>query len=730
MADVIVVFAREDWAFANTLADALKLQGIDVWWNRDLASGDQAEQELAEHLAKSRAVIVIWSEAAAASSKVLTHAESAHQSGKLIGTLVSGFRPERLAPQFQRHHIDAVSDVPKIIKSLEQIEGRTLAASEPSITTDVFVSYARKDWTIANAVVDELRARDFTVWIDRDLVAGKPYERQIEERLAAAKAVVVIWSENSARSSWVLGEAERAQRDRKLVPTRLPTFKPAQIPAQFQSDEVELVNEMDGIVSRLARKGANPRALSGSINKPKKGNRVNEALSVYKRAQSEQVSFFLPIVIFFATMIFGVGLVAVANSLEIGFVNWRPDSTLVKEVGYISALNWSFTSVVLFPPAWALGWAALEKLWGLPRQMIFRRMIVTKDLEPITENDPGVVRLLRDVRRITILLMVSMTALAIWFAIDDFHTSVYKVYTDPALRNEVNNIAPDAKFGLRSRELERDWSIAALLKREDQAEARPTQNLWFAFIVYLIYAGIGIGLMFSFLVALVGIGMFFLPAATDRYGILVMPDMESADRRRGLEMFAGFFGNATSIVLLSLCACYLMFLQNLYMRVKDPSLASFLSPDFASALGHASSGALAEVVNDLIGNALAPSMRSTDIQSLMAWIVASILPIVLVGIAYASLRRSAKRGRRIALREIDRGGMSAILQITDLPKDQVRARLQDIQFWPLDWPSLRQVALAYLLVCSTLVFYKLGFLILLATIAFVAYYAFHSEEGD
>ena len=43
----------------------------------------------------------------------------------------------------------------------------------------------------------------------------------IEERLKAAKAVVVIWSDEAAKSEWVQSEADRARTDRKLVQLRI-----------------------------------------------------------------------------------------------------------------------------------------------------------------------------------------------------------------------------------------------------------------------------------------------------------------------------------------------------------------------------------------------------------------------------------------------------------------------------------------------------------------------------
>ena len=65
------------------------------------------------------------------------------------------------------------------------------------------------------------------MWRDDGLPAHRAYAEVIEERLKAAKAVVVIWSSEAAKSQWVFSEANRAREDGKLVQlavedTRLP----------------------------------------------------------------------------------------------------------------------------------------------------------------------------------------------------------------------------------------------------------------------------------------------------------------------------------------------------------------------------------------------------------------------------------------------------------------------------------------------------------------------------
>jgi adenylate cyclase len=83
--------------------------------------------------------------------------------------------------------------------------------------SQVFISYARSTAAQAHAVAEGLRALGYEVWRDDELPAHRAYAEVIEERLQAAKAVVVIWSADAVKSEWVQSEADTARTDRKLV---------------------------------------------------------------------------------------------------------------------------------------------------------------------------------------------------------------------------------------------------------------------------------------------------------------------------------------------------------------------------------------------------------------------------------------------------------------------------------------------------------------------------------
>ena len=83
--------------------------------------------------------------------------------------------------------------------------------------SEVFISYARANAREARAIEHALKGVGFKVWRDDALPANRAFSEVIEERLLAAKAVLVIWSQAAARSQWVRSEADRARIDEKLV---------------------------------------------------------------------------------------------------------------------------------------------------------------------------------------------------------------------------------------------------------------------------------------------------------------------------------------------------------------------------------------------------------------------------------------------------------------------------------------------------------------------------------
>jgi adenylate cyclase len=92
--------------------------------------------------------------------------------------------------------------------------------------TDIFISYARSTAREAATVADALRRMGYVVWRDDELPPHRAYTDVIEERLTAARAVVVLWSKEAVQSDWVRAEADLARRQEKLVQVVLDATTP------------------------------------------------------------------------------------------------------------------------------------------------------------------------------------------------------------------------------------------------------------------------------------------------------------------------------------------------------------------------------------------------------------------------------------------------------------------------------------------------------------------------
>ncbi len=99
-----------------------------------------------------------------------------------------------------------------------------------SLMSDVFISYARSTAKQAQQVADVLRSLGYGVWRDDELPAHRDYSEVIEERLRAAKAVVVVWSADAVKSQWVRAEADLARESGTLVQL---TMDGASLPMPF-----------------------------------------------------------------------------------------------------------------------------------------------------------------------------------------------------------------------------------------------------------------------------------------------------------------------------------------------------------------------------------------------------------------------------------------------------------------------------------------------------------------
>lgn len=108
---------------------------------------------------------------------------------------------------------------------------------------DVFISYARTDQPLAAALAETLADEGFEVWWDSEIYAGADWEQLLMGTLAAAKAIVVLWTPRSVQRPWVLKEAQIALETHRLVPVLM---EPCDVPSRFSVRQMAMMPGWNG----------------------------------------------------------------------------------------------------------------------------------------------------------------------------------------------------------------------------------------------------------------------------------------------------------------------------------------------------------------------------------------------------------------------------------------------------------------------------------------------------
>jgi hypothetical protein len=130
----------------------------------------------------------------------------------------------------------------------------TLSADTAARTGPIrlFLSYARVDHPQVERLALALQLAGFRLWWDAALEGGHHFGAEIERELEAADAVVVVWSEASVQSNWVLDEAMHGRDRGCLIPVRFDGTQPPLGYRQIQS--IDLVEGGSGSdVEAIAR---------------------------------------------------------------------------------------------------------------------------------------------------------------------------------------------------------------------------------------------------------------------------------------------------------------------------------------------------------------------------------------------------------------------------------------------------------------------------------------------
>jgi hypothetical protein len=148
--------------------------------------------------------------------------------------------------------------------------------------TDIFISYASEDRSIAEALAANLGVDGWKIFWDRRIGAGANWNEEIQRELYDARCVLVLWSAVSRNSFWVAAEAANAFERDTFVPVRIDESEPPRLFRQAQSQSIAKwvkqkdTDELDQLKSSIMSR-IGPLPMYGNLEQVADGGPVQES---------------------------------------------------------------------------------------------------------------------------------------------------------------------------------------------------------------------------------------------------------------------------------------------------------------------------------------------------------------------------------------------------------------------------------------------------------------------
>jgi hypothetical protein len=408
-----------------------------------------------------------------------------------------------------------------------------------------------------------------------------------------------------------------------------------------------------------------------------------------------------------------LGMLVIGASLLIGIGNFEyalpaEAGAVRKEVGFLSALSWSMGALIVIPAIIAFGLYTYRELPQVFEHLAKRHMVVDENLKAV--DAARIKEHWRRYARNIAILSACAFVVAIGYSLWEYYYVVGQHY----LRGEF-----PAAVRLADAYQERDWSVAALLGGPESQGISKIANGLFALLVYVLYAGLPSGFVFSIYIYLVGVSIFVYSLAHREQGLRLIPDLRGSeaayDRRAGLQVFEPLVQNALFVTLLSFLMLFLIHLQNVYLRVPIASVFDFAFPN----LGAGERGWMGML--ESIAGAITARAGLANLNSAMAYGFGSFLFVMVLAVLAVTLRMAAQRSRARLAEHLADENTKLPEWLAPLGREKCLARLEAMSMWPARWPRVNQLALATVFAALCLVFYKVGLIAVIAGLLTVCY---------
>ncbi len=378
-----------------------------------------------------------------------------------------------------------------------------------------------------------------------------------------------------------------------------------------------------------------------------------------------------PVLVFFIGLLMGLLLLLCSDMIGVShYVNSQG-----KDTGYAASLNWSVNFTVIVPFVISFIISAIQSLDGVFSAGIRNQMFVTNEYNKTTFDEVSKVwqPYKQTIIKFGSIFFVIAIAISLgeWF-IDSYH---------PLFITNNSSASED------------DWAVAAL-----RMDSNKMINCVFAFLAFL-YQGVYISFLFLLLIFVAAFSSFISTVSKNKVSIRIIPDIDSADSRKGFQIFQPLAENILMVSVFTFLTFYFSRIQNIYLRSDQniKSIDTFIKKDLIP-FGDDDS---------LVAFISSPSHLS-DFSSQWVSIGTLIIFIVCISLIVFILRDVAIRSKLIIQDLIDQNDSVSLSNITSKSPDIILKSINEMSNWPIKYIGLNTLILLASIAVLCILYYQLG----------------------
>jgi hypothetical protein len=392
-----------------------------------------------------------------------------------------------------------------------------------------------------------------------------------------------------------------------------------------------------------------------------------------------------PYVLLLFGFLWGTMLIVGSHVLNIDSLltpDMRPfNAAGVRQVGYLAALNWSFTYAVLFPVSLYLMAESLRCVQDSLEELQTMGMVRDQDMQRTLGGKLSASWVNGSTGR-GLLILILGAGLPILL-------SLWEWFSNNFLR--LLSRGPTASYP------DYDWGLAGLMS--NWTHAMRVWNAGFDLLAFLCY-GLLLSSSLVYFILLLDLARVIPTHLGARDNQLVPYLLPGSDPRRGFEVFAEPLQQMLAIALLSYLMCYLVRLEGAYMKSTGVTdLWTFVKPSFLMGVDEAKKKSVSGLASVLF------DVGTSSVRGYLAQIASFILFAFSMQVMVITVRTAAKRAHDNAIAYLNRPGVSPLFGGSVAEERQLA---ETMTIWPLGYLKPNLILAILGLAAASIYWYRIG----------------------